>query len=460
MRVFKPLQSKRLFIHHAILAALLVVGPLQARAQVDLNLQSRLSTFAPPITVLQPAVTGPVATKEAAVGTGTTCPLIDNPNLPDLAAKLHNDVFAAKKNAAVSEKRVTRDFFIKHPEGTIDREKIAQELNRPEVEQFFRKNPDRRFRFTLAPVPITFKCGTKQPLAVKISFPFNPTYETNVLKSDANVHSDTSVGFGGSILVTGPGLEGRLYDVIAFSATSASARYSDFFSKSFDSVTAQGLYQIYLDARHANGTPIDPNREEVANLLTIDTLALGYVSQTAFMPGFHNETAELFTPQATLARQNIALGNDLCKTPVVGWMPTPDLKRSGFCYYLDLALTVGQTFSDVTTQQNANFAGSATFGWRVPESNWKITLPVVATARDYENVLGGRRDVLFQIGPAATYVVPPSSSGAPSFAFALAATYNRNYSTLATATWHGFVVQPSLTVAFQPEVAVKPDHGK
>jgi hypothetical protein len=132
----------------------------------------------------------------------------------------------------------------------------------------------------------------------------------------------------------------------------------------------------------------------------------------------------------------------------------------GFCYYLDLALTVGQTFSDVITQQNANVACSVTLGWRVPDSNWKITLPVVATARDYENVLGGRRDVLFQIGPAATYVLPSDKPSAPSLAFSFSVTYNQNYSTLSTAAWHGIVAQPTLTVAFQPPPAVKPDQGK
>jgi hypothetical protein len=107
-----------------------------------------------------------------------------------------------------------------------------------------------------------------------------------------------------------------------------------------------------------------------------------------------------------------------------------------------------------------NVAGAATLGWRVDNTNWKVTIPIVATAKDYENVLGARRDVLFQVGPAATYSLPPAQPGEPSFTFSLAATYNRNYSTLSTASWHGYVVQPTLTIAFQPPVAVQPDPGK
>lgn len=229
-------------------------------------------------------------------------------------------------------------------------------------------------------------------------------------------------------------------------------------------MTAQALYQIFLDARHRDGTGIDLKREEVANLLTVDTLALGVVNQASFLPGFHNETADFLTPQFTLARQNIALGDDVCSTsPASGSSTAPrpvkalsDVKNLGFCHYLDLALTVGQTFSDVIAQQNTNVMGSATLGWRVDQTNWKVTLPVSATLKEYENVLGGRQDVLFQAGAAASYTVPPSGAGGPSLLFSLGVTYNRNFSTLSTATWHGFVVQPQLTIAFAPDVSVKP----
>jgi hypothetical protein len=467
MHVFIPLQSKHLFIHHAIVAAILVFRPLEAGAQADPNLQSRLTTFSPSITVLQPTIASEVTKKKPVAN--SSCRLIKDPRLADLAAKLHNEAAAATNTLRDSKQAaVNRDSFIKHPEGTVDNEKISQELQRPEVREYLRTHPGRKSFFTALTLPIAFKCGAPQVLAVKISLPFNPTYETNVLKSNIDVHPDTSLGYGGNILVTGPGVDGRPYDVMGFSASSASARYSNFPSKSFDALTEQGIYQAFLGAHHIDGTTIDVTREELANLLTIDTLALGFVNQTAFMPGYHNETADLFTPQATLARQNIALASDLCSTSkqpssATSSMPTKappsdEVKRLGFCYYLDLAVTVGQTFSDVIAQQNFNIAGSATLGWRVSDSNWKLTLPVAATARDYENVLGSRRDVLFQIGPAATYVLP-SKPGDPSLMFSLAVTYNWNCSTLSTAAWHGLVVQPTLTVAFQPPAAVKPDQA-
>jgi hypothetical protein len=275
MRVRGALRSKYFIPYHAILAAIFVFGaPIETVAQIDPNLQSRLTTFSPPITVLRPEIAGVETTKRSAEA-DKTCQLIKIP---------------------------------------------------------LKKRPGLKTTFVLPRLSTIYKCGAPQPRMVKISFPFNPTYETNALKSNTSVHPDTSVGFGGSILVTGPGIEGRSYDVIGFSASSASARYSNFFAKSFDSLTEQGIYQIFLGAHHIDGTTIDFKKEEVANLLTVDTLSLGFLNQTAFMPGFHGET-DLFTPQATLARQNIALGENLCATPPDPNKPGPMVKRLGFCYY-------------------------------------------------------------------------------------------------------------------------------
>lgn len=75
------------------------------------------------------------------------------------------------------------------------------------------------------------------------------------------------------------------------------------------------------------------------------------------------------------------------------------------------------------------------------------------TGRVYENVAGGRQDTLFQIGPALTYAPPPFTTGdGGSYALLLSlpVTYNQNYSTIATDAWHGGVVMPTLTIAFQP----------
>jgi hypothetical protein len=464
--------AKHLFVGVAILSVFALGAASEANAQIDPNLQSRIITLSPPITVLTPEVNS--ETNSVAVEAGRQL-RTDAPCLPDDWYEKNHLRFGNPKRAdpkladravqalntvrkAAGKKELTREHFIKLSEGGVDVKKILRET---EQQPGFAedKNIQKVHEEALQQVGIQFTCGKPQVPGMKVSFPFNPTYETNALKSDANAHPDWSLGFGGGILVTGPGLDGRPYDVVAFNAQSASARYSAFPSKSLDTLTEQGIYQIYLGAYHPDWSPIDAKSGQITNLLTIDTLALGFVNQTAYLPGYRVETADLFTPQFTLARQNIPLSRDVCQTlpapsPTPAKSPAPGAPPSpappdprGSCYYVDLALTVGQTFSDVTTQQNTNVAVSATPGLRIDNSNWKVTLPMVATAREYDNVLGGRQDVLLQVGPAATFTLP-TAKGAPSLMLSLAATYNRNYSTLSTAAWRGYIIQPTLTAAF------------
>jgi hypothetical protein len=70
----------------------------------------------------------------------------------------------------------------------------------------------------------------------------------------------------------------------------------------------------------------------------------------------------------------------------------------------------------------------------------------------FGNVAGGRDDLLFQLGAILNYAPPPFLNPFVNTVlnFSASATYNRNYSTLSTAAWHGFIVLPTLTLAFQP----------
>lgn len=340
-------------------------------------------------------------------------------------------------------------------------------------------------------------CKIPQWTKVKISLPFNPTYETNVLRTNQGSGPGTTSGFNGSLLVTASaGLENRPYDLIAFSAQSTSIRYPAFATKNVDSATTQGAYQFLLGANgyHVDDLGrIDGHRsiesdlshnsalqtpdEKVryilktmttspqANLTTFDTLAFGFQNQTAFTPTFHHETADLFTPQATLARSNMSLfgadDRNVCPTTARDSITHgPDYRKAGFCYYADFALTVGQTFSDQVIQQNANLAASATLGWRIRDTDFKLSLQTTATEKNFEYVPGGRRDLMLQSGPALSYAPPPISNpfGSSAVTFSLATTYNQNYSTLSAAAWRGIIVQPTLTIAFQPPASLPADH--
>ncbi len=309
--------------------------------------------------------------------------------------------------------------------------------------------------------PIGF-CKNQQPTTVKFNFPFNPTYESNVLKTDQNINADNSLGFGGTVQVVMPGA--RPYDLIGLSVQSASSRYDKFVSKDLEAVMIQGAYQFFISASGYNtiskntvpnitsGT-IDNHDMPAQNLIAVETVTLGFQNQTAYTPPFHLEKVDLFTPQVTYGYQNISLA------PLVGGIErniceaaSPDYRKYGFCYYLNLALTAGQTYSDLPAQENANVAVSATVGKRFNQSDWKLEIQTMFTERSYESVPGGRNDTLLQIGPNLTYAPPPfnSSMGDIAASFSLPATYYENSSTIAKDTWRGVIAMPTLTLAFQP----------
>ena len=395
----------------------------EARAQVDPNLQSRINTFSPPITSID---IGPQATPSGDKGLATT----GAPNCPaDTARPGKQSIEDLTSNIQRFEK--------------IDRaaaRRIALKCNDSKTVLTKRETD---ICTKAAVQPIDFSCRV-QPTTLKFSLISNPTYETNVLRSNKNIQSDTSLGLTGSGLFTTHGVGD--YDIIAFSAQSASARYTNFPSKSLDAFTVQGLYQFFLDAETKDGTRVDgahkPKPEDV-KMVSYDVLVVGFVNQTSFVPTYRAETADLFTPQVTLARQNIGLLGSF--DPGCRPWATPDPTKPlalGYCYFANISVTAGQTFSDVVTLQNANVALSGTVSKRFNETDWVLSATGTATAKDFENVSGGRQDLQLQIGPQINY------SPSQCLSFSLSVTYYRNYSTLATAAWQGFVVQPQLTVNF------------
>jgi hypothetical protein len=312
----------------------------------------------------------------------------------------------------------------------------------------------------LTPFPIGY-CNPSPSL--KLSAPFDPTYESNVLKSnvDNNNSAGTSIGYGGTLQVIGPAPASpgtKTFDVYGVSEQSQSVRYGAYSSKSFDALITQGAYQHFLNAfgYQSDGTPIDRINPDTpignippTNMITVDSVAFGFQDQAVFTPGYRSENVNLFTPQVTFNHQN----QDLSSNGMSCWAGTLDPRQKGFCFYTDLSVTLGQTFSDVSTQSNANLALSATPGFRIPYSDWKLTIPITTTGRAYEQVAGGRDDLLLQVGPALTYAPPAlydRFGNGYAVNFSLSVTYNQNYSTLSTAAWHGYIVMPTLTVAFQP----------
>jgi hypothetical protein len=426
---------------------------LEAQAQVNPNIQTQLNIVSPPLQTMlaQPENSSQMLTAFKKNGS-TKCPTPNTGN-----SDLDSVIYSTTKLSSADRDKLRTSVHAKSSES------IADLVAKPGMVAVLKETLINIHKFQFAPVTPKFECNYRQPSTVKISAPFNPTYETNILKSGNNSSPGESAGFGGNVLVT-TGVKDRPWDLVALSASEASARYTPNFSPSFDSLTSQAAYQMFL---HAYG--YDPKsgafvdnlnpKTDVKNLpptglITFDTLAFGYQNQTAFTPTFKAEKADLLTPQVTLGRQNIGL-DDLNAKPC---MDSNGNQR--FCTYANFSITAGQTFSDVKPLQNVNFAASATLGWNMTPA-WSLTLPATATAKSFEDIVGGRRDLLLQVGTALNYNSPsiqltcpdnPNSmcnnGEAVSYTFSLPVTFYKNYSTLSTAKWSGFIVMPTLTFSF------------
>jgi hypothetical protein len=416
-----------------------------AQAQ-DLNLQTQLNIVSPsPLGATSPSNEATSPTSNAALGALSA---------KSMSLRRALETKTCTTGSDQKDKQLI-ELLQKFPEKMTVEE---YQLRSPKYLRFLSFSRTRVTPFAIPPGNINFTCTTVQPTTIKVSFPLNPTYETDVLKTGNNSSPGESFGIGGNVLVTTGGL--RPFDLVVLNAQEASARYTPFSSPNVDVINSFLAYQYFLGAvADENGrmVPIDehnPPPANIANMITVDTLAFGVQNQTAFTPTFHQEKADFFTPQFTLSRQNTDLDDPNDR---------PCLNSSGkpaFCYYANLSLTVGESFSDVTTQQNANVAAAATLGWRPNGFDWNLSLQAMATAKDYEDVVGGRQDLLLQIGPVFTYA-PKSTNltnnDATAFTFSLPVTYYKNYSTVSAAAWSGLIIMPTLTVAFSHTVpAVMP----
>ena len=125
---------------------------------------------------------------------------------------------------------------------------------------------------------------------------------------------------------------------------------------------------------------------------------MGFVNQASFTPLFDAEASDLFTPQISLGRANIPLSTgkeNICDGP------TGKAKDKVFCYFADVSVNAGQTYSDQPTLQNANAAVSAKLNKNFDRLSFSLGWQATATGRVYEEVKGGRRDLQLQTGPHA-----------------------------------------------------------
>ena len=425
------------------MAAIAVVALAQvesAYAQADLNIQSRIDAVAAPFQVqpipitpgapTRPAPQTIVETEPACVAKGSRClsnTEIDavfakhatGPKLFSLAPGTGTDALADLKSEATpldSKLRIIKT--------------LALPIN---------IKPSKKKALALPVGPPNLKPGPgdapTQPTTVNFTFPSSPIYESNANKSNTFGRSDGSVSFGGGFTVTTQGF--RNLDVIGISAGTSMVRYARLSDRSFDTLTASAQYQMFLGAYDVSAKMIDLTHGSYlpTGQVTFNTLTFGLQNSTAFSPMFRAETTSLTTPTLVYSWQNIPFTQALCATRL-------HKETSSFCYYADLSVTLGHTLADVRALENTNLAVSATLGDRIGNTDLVALWGTTITGRTYENVVGGRNDVTVQFGPKLQY------KPIDKLTTSIGITYNRNYSSLATAQWHGWIAQSALTLSF------------
>jgi hypothetical protein len=426
-----------------VFTALIFAGSYESRAQgpQDLNLSNRLEMLQPSIakslelnTISGPGVPGDSKEKQAHLK------IVCDPTKRNVAA-LSSEVLAQMIHADL----IPNTAHLKRSD-----EKATARLLQTDTSAL----NEARAKAAVIVIPPDL-CAKQQPTKVKLTVGFNPQYETNVLKSPSNIHEDHTTGVTSQLLVATGGL--RDFDIMAFSVGTASSRYDKFHNKSVDAMSIQGIYQFFLGAvgyKDGRPFPIGENTPKAdilpGGLVTFDTLSFAIQNQAAYTPTFRTRTVDLLTPQIQLTRSNISL---LGANPANECSTAQDAyKQHVFCYFADAYLNVAHTYSDVKAQENTNVAASVTLGRRIDKTNWKLTMQTTLTEKWYDNVVGGRRDLTLQTGPTLSYSHPAFATplGSVSLGFNLPITYWSNQSTLAAAEWHGWVIMPTLTLAYAP----------
>lgn len=236
----------------------------QAQAQVDPNAQSRVQSYTIPLTP------GFSETQLGSITAGGVVPP------PEINSKLsENNIGACLDDPTLlvvlftyneNDKRHTPESYLTEQyhwlakisqsatlEGVFDHLNHHKEVASEILSHFFRSNRETGKQFALEAVdycinpgrPKSYQHGEKtaRPLvaqqfpisfcaakpAIKVIAPFNPTDETNVLKSNQNNSPGNSVGYGGTLQAFVPVPDpAHKFDVVGFSAQSQSVRYTQF----------------------------------------------------------------------------------------------------------------------------------------------------------------------------------------------------------------------------------------
>ena len=131
-----------------------------------------------------------------------------------------------------------------------------------------------------------------------------------------------------NILVLVPA--GRTEDTVSFLFGPTSVRYAKLNSSSFDALNSSISYTRLLGRRQTM------EGYNTGGTATTDILSLGLDGTSVYELGFGAEQISIATPSIGWSRSNIGLGNQLCG----------DKGSEAYCYFADVALSLGESLAD------------------------------------------------------------------------------------------------------------------
>ena len=202
-------------------------------------------------------------------------------------------------------------------------------------------------------------------------------YASNANQTNIDIIANSIDSQNANILVLVPA--GREEDTVSFLFGSTDTRYANLNSSSFDALNSSITYTRLLGRRQtAEGL-------NTSGTATTDILSVGLDGTSVYESGFGAEEIAIATPSIGWSRSNIGLSNQLCG----------DKGSESYCYYADVALSLGESVADQRSQTNSWAEIDTTIGWRPPVKNLSVWATGSMQGAVYSDYPGGRQDLIF-----------------------------------------------------------------
>jgi hypothetical protein len=244
------------------------------------------------------------------------------------------------------------------------------------------------------------------------------SYESNANTSRENPIGDDILSFDSGLTASIP--VGPELDTLSIFLPLSSARYDELSTSSFDALTPGLTFVKVLNRAYSSATPQSKGPE------TRHDLALSFVEQSFFSPGFERQEVAFYIPSITLRGHNVDLGGGLCTAG----------GSEDYCHFANISIRADHTWSDIGAQENASLTLAALVGWRTPVKGLILSAEGSLQGKYYTEFTDGRQDLIYRLG--SKLVWKPESN----VSLDAGVMYTWQTSSVSALDWNGLTVLP------------------